>query len=204
MLYRFVYVLAFLVLKFCFFIRIYGADNYEKLQGGFIAMGNHTSNWDPIVLGFSIRTRPVHYLAKQELFRNKAAAFFLRRLYAVPVARGSGDIGAVRKALEILKQGGVLGIFPEGTRSAGQDLGRFEPGVALLALRSGCPVLPVYISGGYHIFHRVNVLIGPAIDLSARYPGKPNGAAARAAAEYLRERMEELQTSKGAPAANRH
>lgn len=200
MLYRLVHFLANIVLEVAFFLRIRGAENYKQIRGGFIVICNHTSNWDPIILGYSVKTKPVRYLAKEELFHNKFAAFMLKHLYAVPIARGTGDVGAIKAALQILADNDILGIFPEGTRSKTGELGGFEPGAALLALRAKVPVVPAYICGGYKLFHRVTIRFGKPVALSEMFPGKAKGATIREATEVLRKSMQELEAQADAPA----
>lgn len=189
MIYQLARILAAIVLKFSFFLKIEGADNYRSIPGGYLAICNHISNWDPIVLGYSIKKRPVCYMAKEELFKNPIARFLLTRLHAIPLARGAGDVGAVKKALRALADGKILGIFPEGTRSRDGRLHDFEPGAALLALRSGVPVLPAYISGDYRMFHRVTITFGAPIDLKGLFPGKVNSVLVREATQYLHEKL---------------
>ena len=84
-------------------------------------------------------------MGKKELFKNKFFNIFLNWLLVFPVDREVNDIGAVKKALRILKSGGVLGIFPEGTRVKEFNPENAKAGVALLALKSNSPVIPVYI-----------------------------------------------------------
>lgn len=192
MIYALARFLAAIVLKFSFFLKIEGAENYRTVSGGCLAICNHVSNWDPIVLGYSIKKRPVCYMAKEELFKNPVARFFLTRLHAIPLSRGTGDVGAIKKALRALQGGSILGVFPEGTRSRDGALHAFEPGAALLALRSGVPVLPAYIHGDYRMFHRVTIEFGAPIQLKEHFPGKVNSVLVREATEYLQEQMAAL------------
>lgn len=192
MIYLIVRFLAVIVLKFAFFFTIRGRQNCADIPTGFILISNHKSNWDPITLGISVPGRPVYYLAKEELFRNRAARFFLTRLHAIPLARGAGDIGAVKQALRLLRNGEVLGIFPEGTRSKTGELKPFAAGAALLSLRSGFPVVPAYISGTYKLFHHVGLELGKAIDLKTMFPGKINTGVIRQATGVLEEAIQAL------------
>ena len=193
MIYALTWLLAVLVLKFSFFLRVRGARNCRDIHGGFLIVCNHRSNWDPIVLGMSVRGRPVWYLAKEELFRRPLARFFLTRLHAIPIARGAGDIGAVKTALKALREGKILGMFPEGTRTRDNGgLQPFESGAALLALRSKVPVVPAYIKGRYKFWHRVTITYGAPIDLSALYPGRVNSQQVEQATGTLYEAMKKL------------
>lgn len=120
-----------------------GRENIPK-KGGFILACNHMSNFDPIALGGAGK-RIIHFMSKDELFQNKALAAFLTQLNAFPIVRGTGDMNALKYAEDILKNGWVLGIFPEGTRSSDYSPKRAKSGVALIAKQTGADVLPVAI-----------------------------------------------------------
>jgi 1-acyl-sn-glycerol-3-phosphate acyltransferase len=112
--------------------------------GPLILAGNHSHNVDgPIIVGTS--PRPVHFLVKKEAFTGPLDPF-LRAIGQIEVDRSGPDRTAVGAALEILAGGGVLGIFPEGTRGAG-DFAQLRAGLAYFAVRSGAPVLPVAVLG---------------------------------------------------------
>ncbi|MCR4399974.1 MAG: lysophospholipid acyltransferase family protein [Syntrophomonadaceae bacterium] len=125
--------------------RVEGEEHIPR-TGPVILAANHLSNWDPILVGAAC-SRPVHFMAKEEMFRSRWLAWLLTRIHAFPVRRGSADRRALRTALDRLAQGEVLGIFPEGTRSKTGELARPQPGIAMLALRSGAPVVPVACIG---------------------------------------------------------
>ncbi len=110
--------------------------------------------------------RPVRFMGKKELFGVPALGAVIRALGAFPVDRGNADMAAVRAALAILREGGVLGIFPQGGRDV-TDSRAMESGVALLALKSGAPVIPMRVLGRYRLFRRNTLMIGEAVDLSA-------------------------------------
>jgi 1-acyl-sn-glycerol-3-phosphate acyltransferase len=113
--------------------------------GPLIVVSNHLNNADPPLLGAATGLR-IRFMAKQELFQTKAGIFY-RWFGAFPVRRFEADLAALRQAQAILKEGGVLGMFPEGHRSHGNGMGPPHPGTALIALRSGVPLLPVGITG---------------------------------------------------------
>ena len=115
-------------------------------QGAVILAANHMSNWDPPLLA-SFLIRPVTYMAKQELFEIPVFGAAIRACNAFPVKRGAADRGAIKAALQALKQGRCLGLFPEGTRSKDGTIGAFKAGALQLAIEAGVPVLPVAIEG---------------------------------------------------------
>jgi 1-acyl-sn-glycerol-3-phosphate acyltransferase len=114
-------------------------------RGAFILASNHISNLDPVVLGIC-SVRRLNFMAKIELFKG-LLGFFLTNLGAFPVKRGESDFGAMREALRRLKDGRVILIFVEGTRRIGNEPSKAQAGVGFLAMKSGVPIVPVYVEG---------------------------------------------------------
>lgn len=129
-------------------------------DGGLIVAANHRSYGDPPLVSVAM-TRPLHFLAKQELFTFAPFAWLITALNAHPLNR-EGDIAAIRAARKVLKEGDCLIIFPEGTRSRTDELGAARAGVGLLASMSGAPILPVYLhnSGYMKAFRKVTIEFG--------------------------------------------
>ncbi len=131
-----------------FKIRLIGADRVPR-SGPVVIAGNHVSYMDPLIVCMSQpRTRPVHFMAKIELFGN--GAFFnwlLRQEHAFPVRRGAADREAIHTGSDILERGGIVGIFPEGTRVRGGKEAEGQEGAAFLAMRTGALIVPVGICG---------------------------------------------------------
>jgi len=135
------------ILKFIFFflgLKSEGIHNIPK-KGPVIIASNHVSNWDPIVVALVVH-RPVYFMAKEELFRNILSAKFFSKLHAFPVKRGAADRKAIKCAIDLLKQGKLVGIFPEGRRSK-EAVTQAQAGVAMIALKSKVPVVPVACLG---------------------------------------------------------
>ncbi|NJP47488.1 1-acyl-sn-glycerol-3-phosphate acyltransferase [Streptomyces sp. PRB2-1] len=114
-------------------------------QGPVILAGNHAHNVDgPMLIGTC--PRPLHFLVKKEAFVGPLDPF-LRGIGQIEIDRSSADRTAIATALGVLERGGVLGIFPEGTRGAGGDFAQLRAGLAYFAVRSGAPIVPVAVLG---------------------------------------------------------
>lgn len=136
--------------RILFGLIVQGADKVPR-RGGLIIACNHISEMDPPVLGFSI-PRNFAIMAKVELFKHSFGDFFLKKLNAFPVNRAGIDTKALRTAIDFLKEGEAVVIFPEGTRSHDGRLLPAKAGISLIASASGAPVLPAFISGTDHPF----------------------------------------------------
>lgn len=120
-------------------LRTKGAENLAQ-DAGFLLAANHTSWWDPILLSASLG-RPVHWMAKQELMRGAFGKWFFQGGGCIPVDRDKRNPHAMDAAIQALRDGQIIGIFPEGTRYVG-ELGPAKTGVARLALQAGVPIVP--------------------------------------------------------------
>lgn len=119
---------------------IEGEENIPQDKPVVLA-SNHRSYADPVILTMPMKL-PVSYMAKEELFRNKFFGWFIRKLGAFPVTRGSGDMSVIDDSINILNSGRNLVIFPEGTRSKDGKVGKGKTGVAMIAAKSGADVIP--------------------------------------------------------------
>ncbi|RKO66852.1 lysophospholipid acyltransferase family protein [Desulfofundulus salinus] len=164
MFYRFARAVCRVILVLIRRWEVVGAHHLPR-SGGVLVVSNHVSYWDPVVVGCAL-DRQVHFIAKAELFRIPLLGPVIRALGAFPVRRGGGDRQAIRRALELLKQGRVVGIFPEGTRSKSGELLEPHLGAAMLALRAKVPVLPVAVLNTRGVFGRVRVHIGKPLVFS--------------------------------------
>lgn len=170
MFYRFIKLIALFIFRFFFRIKVHGVKN-QNFDGKTIVCSNHANNLDPIFISMAIN-RQVHWMAKKELFKNKALSWLIRKLGAFPVNRGEADISAIKNALRILKSEKVLGLFPEGTRVKKMDLESVKSGAGLLAVKSKANILPVYIDSSYKLFSKVDIYIGKPLDISDYYNRK--------------------------------
>lgn len=170
------YVITRAVLNFLFFtilgLHVEGRENIPD-RGAIIVAPNHKSYWDPPVIGVAFHNRVIHYMAKEELFKNPFFGWLIRQFGTFPVKRGAVDRTAIRQAVRELKAGNPLGIFPEGTRIRKEGLGRFHSGMASLALMTGTPIIPVAVIGSRDLPHRRGpfaVLIGKPVPINKQRP----------------------------------
>ena len=141
---------------------IQGVENMPT-EGPVILAINHISLWDPLVAASSL-PRKVSFMAKEELFSIPVLGKIFSKLGAFPVKRGQGDMNAIRQSLAILKEGRVLGLFPEGTRSKSGEIQKGLPGMVLLMEKSKASVVPIKVFGTQHLLTKgwgnIAVVIG--------------------------------------------
>ncbi|MBQ4609492.1 MAG: 1-acyl-sn-glycerol-3-phosphate acyltransferase [Clostridia bacterium] len=151
------------VAKLLFFVRVEGRENLP--EGACVIMGNHSTWVDPFFLAICAKDREIRFMGKKELWGNKAFAWVARQVRGIPVDRGSADMASIRMSMAVLKAGYTLGIFPEGTRSKTGHMLPLQGGAAMIALRSKCPVVPMYIDGSFRPFSRMTVRVGKPVEM---------------------------------------
>lgn len=160
------------ILTVFFDFKAYGVHHIPQ-TGGVLMVSNHESYLDPALVGVMV-PRILSYMAKSELFTNKYFGWYIRQLHAFPVRQGRGDIGAMRETIERLKEGNLLNIFPEGSRSDDGKPLPIQPGAALVIRKAQVPVVPCIIIGSFNSWPRgqmfphpakLRVLYGPAMEL---------------------------------------
>jgi len=147
--YLFVKTALWALCKVLFRLRLEGRE-HEPARGPFIVAANHASAIDPPIVGIALRHQAA-YMAKHELLQAPVLGPLLRSIGVFPVRRGEPDRKAIRRSLEVLDAGRVLVMFPEGTRSHDGRLRAPEPGAAMIALRTGAPVLPAAVINSHRI-----------------------------------------------------
>ncbi len=213
MCYWFTRLVAIVITKVWFRLKVYGRDRVPWDAGAVLLAANHTSFADPVVVGAACPHR-VWFMAKEELLKVRGLGRLIQGLGIIPVSREMSDTEALRQALRYLHRGSTVGIFPEGTRRDAGDHGSPLSGVGLLAHRSGCPVVPVYIHGMERSWPkqvrwprpaRVEVYFG--MPLTAKLP--PSISGRRAVYEEVSEQVmagiHDLREQVcGGPVANQH
>ena len=171
--YRYAQVVAQILTKLLFNLKVEGRQNIPA-HGGALIVSNHQSNLDPVVLS-AFLNRPVNFVCKSELFRNPLAGWVIRRLNGFPIRQGKGDIDAVKEMIHRLREGHVLNIYPEGSRTPDGEIHEFQRGVGLIVRRANVPVIPAAIVGAFDAWpiHRsiwrmkpVHVRFGPPLNLT--------------------------------------
>ena len=134
-------------------LEVYNSHLIPK-SGGVLIVTNHASYLDPPIIGVAARYRPVHFMARNTLWKSKFAKWWLNNVCCIPVSRDTGDIAALKKSISILKNEKVLSIFPEGTRTIDGNLQDAKSGVGFIIEKSKCVVIPAYIDGSFKSFSK--------------------------------------------------
>lgn len=148
--------------------QVKGKENIPS-QGPLLVVANHLNLADPPLVSVSLN-RKAMFMAKEELFRSKFSNYFISSFGAFPVHRGQLDRKALRQADKILAEGLALVMFPEARRSKNTQLQPAFPGSALIALRSGAPILPVAITGTEKMKGAFWILHRPRLTVSIGHP----------------------------------
>ncbi|MCA0172104.1 lysophospholipid acyltransferase family protein [Bacillus sp. RAR_GA_16] len=164
-------------------VTVVGRENIPK-DKGILLCSNHINNLDPPLVG-AMFPRDVHFMAKSELFSIPVLGKLIEKVGAFPVKRGMSDKQALRSGMKILKDGGVVGLFPEGTRSKDGKLGEGLSGAGFFALRPEVTVVPCAIQGSYKPFGRLKIVYGKPVDLSSLR--EEQGAAKKATQAIMKE-----------------
>ena len=160
--YRFARVLVIVITALFFPTRLINREHAD-LAAPFILVSNHQSMMDPLLLAAKLKHHEIHFIGKRELTHFKPLKWVVEKLHMVAVSRNASDLAAMRAATNVVREGHVLGIFPEGTRCHGVPMAKIESGTSMIALRTKVPLLPVYISPRPRIFRRLTMVVGAPI-----------------------------------------
>ncbi|WP_440895750.1 lysophospholipid acyltransferase family protein [Amphibacillus sp. Q70] len=185
--YRFAKNLVWYLLKPLYRMEVIGKEHIPE-SGPVIICSNHISNFDPPIVG-GAATRDIHFLAKEELFEKRWLNKLLTHLNVFPIKRGMKDRQALRHALNLLKDGKALGIFPEGTRSKTGELREGLSGIGFFALRSDAIVVPCVIMGPYKIGRKLKVVFGSPVEMTSLREQK---ASAKEATDKIMDELKHL------------
>ncbi len=186
-----VYKIAKAVFQFYFYcfnrVIIKGREN-EVMEGPVIVFGNHYSNLDVFLMTIALK-RQIRFMAKHTLFKAPVVAPLAKAFGAFPVDRTRVDLTATKTALRVLKNGEVLGIFPEGTRIKGGKISDPKGGIAMFAWKTKSPVLPIHVEyrRRFHFLNHIELTIGEPIPVSELGIEKGTPEEYKAASERLIE-----------------
>ena len=162
------YTVARLVFSFfsqlLFPIKYHNLEYINEMDAPFMLMSNHISMFDPPALAIAVKRYEIHFLGKSELNVNPLLHYFFEKLHMISVSRHATDMAALRACNDVLKNGHVLGIFPEGTRNKPENfMTDVQSGLSMLVLRNKVPLMPAYIHGPVRFFHFNHVYFLPQI-----------------------------------------
>lgn len=190
MLYKILYILCYLPIKLLFPVKIIGKKNLIK--GKAILCCNHQSNIDTIPIYYAGKTK-VYALCKKELCNTKFKSWFLKKLRAIPVNREKPEISAIKKCMEVLNKNYNLLIFPQGTRMKTEEVVGIKEGVAMFALKTKAPVIPMVYLKKNRVFRRNKLVIGQPITFDLAY----NKENMQVVINTLEEKMNNLLVENG-------
>jgi 1-acyl-sn-glycerol-3-phosphate acyltransferase len=179
------------IMTLMFQLKAYGRHNVPR-HGGCLLVSNHQSYLDPVLIGVLL-PRPMAYLARSGLFKNKYFSWLISSLHAFPIRQGAGDVGAMKELIKRLKQGHLSCVFVEGSRTDTGDLMPVEPGAALVVRRAGVPVVPCVIDGSFQAWPRTQKIFHPS-PISVMYgpPLKVEGLKANEITQLIERTLHEM------------
>lgn len=168
-----IYTVARIIFGFLFHtifpLRFHNAQIVEEMQPPYIIMANHRSFADPMALAIKVKSYEIRFIGKRELAHGRLKSWLFSGLHMILVSRHATDMTAMRQCMQTLKEGHILGIFPEGTRHQPEMMQEVESGTAIIALRARVPLLPVYIDGKIRPFHITHIYYGKPMELDDLY-----------------------------------
>ena len=178
--------------RFLFRMKFYGFENIPK-EGGLLLCCNHRTYFDPVALAIGCNKRVIHYMAKEELFHGLFGKL-IKAIGAFPVNRQHAGADTMNTAYQLLKDGEILGMFPEGTRSKDGKLLKFKAGAVMIAAKENVPILPAAVWFGEKLrpFCKVSVRFGKPIMPADLGMVNGTGTEMRAATRQLMEKVDEL------------
>lgn len=164
-------------------------------NGSLIIIGNHYNYLD-VAYPLRITDKPINFIAKQELWDDGGfLKWFVIKCQCIPAKRDGSDVATVKQSLKILKQGGVINIFPEGTRNKvdGGDVLPFHGGAAALSIKTQTPIVPIVKIRSVKLFKRIDVIIGDPIEFRQYYGKKVSKEELDKCDEKMREALNNMR-----------
>lgn len=139
-------------------------------KGAAVLVSNHVGKLDPLLIDIFFWSRRVFFLASETVMSHRVTGWLLKGMGCIKIDRYHADLEAIRTSVELLRQGHLLGIFPQGSIQEG--IGEVKSGMALIALRADVPIIPMYTEKRAHWYSRRTLVIGDSIDCRAFCGGK--------------------------------
>lgn len=194
---QFMQAMSWLFLLGVYRTRCWGVRNIPA-DGPVLFVCNHQSFYDPVILGFGASKRHFFSLGRSTLYVTRIAKLFEFLSNSIAVEQGAGDVKAMKKCIEVLKDGQALMLFPEGARTLTGEVEKFETGAMLIIKRAKPAVVPVAIEGAYDVWPRkqkrpkfrgrLGVMYGPPVAADTLLAMKPDQAM-----ELLRQRVDDMR-----------
>lgn len=140
-----------------------GQKYRQRIEGGAIIAANHTSFADPFIVGTAFWYRRVFFLAAEVVMKGKLRSFLLKGVGAIKIDRNKADLEAIKKSVDILKQGHLLSVFPQGGIVRDGECETLKSGAVLMAMQADVPIIPIYIHKRKNFFKCMRVTVGDAI-----------------------------------------
>ncbi len=191
-------VVAFCIFWYCkivYRVKIIGKENVPK-EGSLLFCGNHRTYLDPPLITVTAG-RKMSFMAKEELKSNPLMCFLCFTFDGIWVKRDNKDIGSLKAAMKILKNGGCIGIFPEGTRNGMEkNDGKLKNGAAYMALKTGSKIVPIGIQGEAKPFTKNRIIYGQPMDFSKYASSKVDKEIEDKVSEELKQEIIRLTNTK--------
>lgn len=161
----------------------------KKIKGPAIVIANHIGTIDPMYLMLVIWYRRHRFVCKSDLMENKAGGFWLRKFRCIPIDRENASFSSMRQIVDVLKEGNLVSMFPEGQVHTEDDTpAAFKSGMILMSVQSGAPIIPVYLKPRKHAYDRIVAVIGEPFSVVEKYGSRPKFSQIDEAAVYLHEK----------------
>lgn len=151
--------------RLAFRVKVDGRENIPN-DRNFILLSNHINAWDPIVLVAACPQWEIRFLAKESLFKFAPLRYVLKHVNAIRIARGGSNLAAMRAALDAVRRGHTLGIFPEGHRFQTGKIETLQTGVVMIVMNTDAPLLPAHVAGEYGFRKTIRVRFGAPIEMN--------------------------------------
>lgn len=174
--------------------RIYANESAKKkIKGGALLISNHSTNVDPIILMFAVYYRRHHFIATKEVFDTKLKRFLFENFHCIEIDRENFGMDVFRNIIDLLKDGKLVVMFPEGHLTKAEEVQKFKSGVVLMSISSQKPIVPVYVKVRKSFWHRQCVVFGEPLNLVEILGKMPSLSDMDRIADVLVEKEKELK-----------